>query len=167
MKLTSHAGRRLAVGIALACCAILLPAVTLAASAAAGTPGHRAAALLPVARSASGAATQPQRRELAVTTLTGSFKIVLTATRSPGTAPAPAATVTAAVFRHARHGWKLIATKRIGRAGGWFWYSVGVCSFAVTRFVPATDPPRTSNTIKASMLMTPALGCSRTYTTRW
>ena len=167
MNLTSHAGRRLAVSIALACSAILLPAATLAASATAGTPGHPAAAVLPVARSASGATTQPQRRELAVTTLTRSFKIVLTATRSPGTAPAPAATVTAAVFRHTSHGWKLIATKRIGKANGWFWYSVGVCSFGVTRFVPATDPPLTSNTIRASLLMTPALGCSKTYTTRW
>ena len=92
---------------------------------------------------------------------------MLTATRSPGTAPAPAATVTAAVFRHTPHGWKLIATKRIGKADGWFWYSVGVCSFTMTRFVPATDPPVPGDTIKASMLMTPALGCSKTYTTRW
>ena len=167
MKLASHAGRRLAVGIALACSAILLPAATLAASAAAGTPGHPAAAVLRLARPASGATTQPQRRQLAATTLSRSFKIVLTATRSPGTVPAPAATVTAAVFRHTPHGWKLIATKRIGKAGGWFWYSVGVCSFTMTRFVPATDPPLTSNTIKASMLMTPALGCSKTYTTHW
>ena len=92
---------------------------------------------------------------------------MLTATRSPGTAPGPAATVTAAVFRHTPHGWKLIATKRIGKADGWFWYSVGVCSFAVTPFVPATDPPRASNTITVSLLMTPALGCAKTYTTRW
>src|ERR1039457_3005078 len=42
MNLTSRAGRRLAAGIALASSAILLPAAALAASAAAGSPGHPA-----------------------------------------------------------------------------------------------------------------------------
>ncbi len=167
MNLTSRAGRRLAAGIALASSAILLPAAALAASATAGTPGHPAAAVLPTAGSAGGAAARPQRRQLAATTLTGSFKVVLTATRSPGSGPAPAATVTAAAYRHTPRGWKLIAAKRIGRASGWFWYSVGVCSFAVTPLVPATDPPRVSNTIRVSLLITPALGCSKTYTKRW
>ena len=49
MNLTSRAGRHVAAGIALACSAILLPAAALAASAAAGTPGHPAAAVLPLA----------------------------------------------------------------------------------------------------------------------
>src|ERR1035441_2516695 len=121
MNLTSRAGRRLAAGIALASSAILLPAAALAASAAAGTPGHPAAAVLPMAGSADGAAAHPQRRQLAATTLTGSFKVVLTATRSPGSGPAPAATVTAAAYRHTSRGWKLIAAKRIGRGRGWVW----------------------------------------------
>ena len=50
MKLASRAGRRLTVGIALACSAILLPAAALAASATAGTPGHPAAAALSAGR---------------------------------------------------------------------------------------------------------------------
>src|SRR5260221_10009038 len=112
MNLVSRAGRRLAVGIALACCAIVLPAAALAASTAGGTPGHRAAAMLPPAGSASAAAAQ--QRQLAVTTLSG-FKVVLTATRSPGTGPGPAATVTAAGYRHTPRGWKLIAAKQIGK----------------------------------------------------
>ncbi len=60
-----------------------------------------------------------------------------------------------------------IATRRIGKASGWFWYSVGVCSFTVTPLVPATDPSRTSNTITVSLLITPAIGCSGPSTTRW
>jgi len=69
MKLTSRAGRRLAVGITLACSAILLPAAALASPAAPGTPCHPAAAVLPVVSSASGAAAHPRQRQLAVTTL--------------------------------------------------------------------------------------------------
>ena len=125
-------------------------------------------AVLPLASSASGAAAHHrQQRQLAVTTLTGSVKVVLTATRSPGTSPAPMATVAATVYRHTSRGWKLIATRRIGKPGQWFWFSVGVCSFTVAPFVPGTDPPRVSNTITVSLLMTPALGCSGTYTKRW
>lgn len=167
MKLTPRAGRHLAAGIALACSAILLPAAALASPAASGTPGHPAAAVQPLASSAGGAAAHPQRRQLAVTTLTGSVQVVLTATRSPGTAPAPLATVTAAVYRYTSRGWRLIATRRIGKASGWFWYSVGVCSFTVTPLVPATDPPRAGNTITVSLLITPAIGCSGPYTARW
>ena len=167
MKLTPRAGRRLAAGIALACSAILVPAAALASPAVPGTPGHPAAAVQPLASSARGAPAHPQRRQLAMTTLTGSFQVVLTATRSPGTAPAPLATVTAAVYRFTSRGWRLIATRRIGKASGWFWYSAGVCSFTVTPLVPATGPPRTSNTITVSLLITPATGCSGPYTTRW
>lgn len=47
MKLSSRAGRRLAAAIALACSSILLPAAALAASAASGTPAHRATAAVP------------------------------------------------------------------------------------------------------------------------
>jgi hypothetical protein len=167
MKLTPQPCRRLAAGIALGCSAILLPAAALASSAAPGTPSHPAAAVLPLASSARGAAAHPQRRQLAVSTLTGSFKAVLTATRSPGTESGPRATVTAAVYRHTSRGWKLVTTKRIGGASGWFWYSTAVCSFTLTPLVPGTDPPRASNTIRVSLLITPALGCSNTYTKRW
>lgn len=167
MKLTPPAGRCLAAGIALACSAILLPAAALASPAAPGTPAHPTTAVQPLASSARRVATHPQRRQLAMTTLTGSFQVVLTATRSPGTAPAPLATVTAAVYRYTSRGWRLIATRRIGNASGWFWYSAGVCSFTVTPLVPATGLPRASNTITVSLLITPAIGCSGPYTTRW
>ena len=47
MNLTSRAGRRLAAGLALACCALFLPAAALAASPASGSPAHPAAAAVP------------------------------------------------------------------------------------------------------------------------
>lgn len=60
-------------------------------------------AVLPSASSASGGAAHPQQRQVAVTTL-NTFKVVLTATRSPGTAPGPMATVTAAGYRQTSRG---------------------------------------------------------------
>jgi hypothetical protein len=62
MNLTSRAGRRLAAGIALASSAILLPAAALAASAAAGSPGHPAAAVLPMAGTQRGIRVLPGLR---------------------------------------------------------------------------------------------------------
>jgi hypothetical protein len=126
-------------------------------------------AVLPSASSATGAATHPQQRQLAVTTLS-SFKVVLTATRSLGTAPGPMATVTAAGYRHKSRGWKLIATKRIGGAAGWFWGPATVCSLTETQLKPTpTGSPSavTWDSITVSLLETPALGCSKTYTKRW
>ncbi|MGD0377757.1 MAG: hypothetical protein ABSB01_24670 [Streptosporangiaceae bacterium] len=170
MNLTSRPGRRLAAALALACSAILLPAAALASSAAAGTPAHPAAAALPSARPAASAAARPQRRQLAVTTLS-SFKVVLTATRSPGTGPGPSATVTAAGYRHTSRGWKLIAIKRVGGARGWSWYATEVCSLTVTQLKPG--PPSGSpaavqwDSITVSLLWGPAIGCLRPYTNHW
>jgi hypothetical protein len=166
MKLnpTAHAGRRLLPGVPLICAAILLPAAAVAAS---GTPGYPAAAALPLASSANGAAAHPQHRQLAVTTLS-SFKVALTITRSPGTALL--GTVTAAGYRHTSRGWKLIATKRIGGASGWFWYPTEVCSLTVTQSkrTPTGSPSvMTWDSITVSLLETPALGCSNTLTKRW
>ena len=166
LNLSAHAGRHLAAGVPFICAAILLPAAAMAAS---GTPGHPAAAALPLASSASGAAAHPQHRQLAVTTLS-SFKVTLTITRSPGTGPDLLGTVTAAGYRHTSRGWKLIATKRIGRVSGWFWYSTEVCSLTVTQLKPTpTGSPsvETWDSITVSLLETPALGCSSTYTKRW
>jgi hypothetical protein len=172
MKLTSRPGRRLAAGIALACSAILLPAAALASSTAPGTPANPATAALPSARPAARAATHPQQRRLAVTTLSW-FKVVLTATREPGPEPGENAnaTITAAGYRHTAHGWKLIATKRIGRARGWAWYATDVCSLTVTQLKPG--PPSGSpaavqwDSITVSLLWGPAIGCLRPYTERW
>lgn len=164
MKETVQADRRLATGIAIACSAILLPAAALASSAAPGAPEHLTALRLPPARSASGTAAHPPRRQLAVTTLS-SFKVVLTATRAPG--PELMATVTAAGYRQTSSGWKLIARKRIGKASQWFWYATEACSLTVTQLKPGPSSATNSDTITVSLLETPALGCSSTYTRRW
>ncbi len=170
MNLTSRAGRRLAAGIALACSAILLPAAALASPAAPGTPDRPASAVLPLASSATGAAAHPQQRQLAVTTLSN-FKVVLTATRSPGTGPGPMATITAAGYRPTAHGWKLIATNRIGAVGRWSWYATEVCSLTVTQTKPG--PPSGSpvavqwDSITVSLLWGPAIGCLPPITRHW
>ena len=164
LNLKARAGRRLACCVALATSAILLPAGALAATAAPGAPAHPAAAAL--GSSGSAAATRPQRRQLAVTTLT-SFKVVLTATRLPGTTPGPMATVTAAGYRNASHGWKLIARKQIGE---WFWYSVGVCSFTVTQSKPsATGSPSMVqwDSITVRLSVDPSIGCAPPIIRHW
>jgi hypothetical protein len=117
--------------------------------------------------SATGA-SQPQRRQLAVTTLSD-FKVVLTATREPG--HPLLASVTAAGYRRSGSGWTLIATKRIGKASGWVWFSVETCSLKTTQLknntVSPSPPVVTFDSIKVSLLITPAIGCSRTYGKRW
>ena len=160
MNLTARTGRRLAAGSAVACSAILLPAAALASPAAPGLPDRPASTVLPVASSATGVGAHPQQRQLAVTTLT-SFKVVLTATRSPGTGPGPMATITAAGYRHTAHGWKLIATKRIGAAGRWSWYATEVCSLTVTQIKPGPpsgSPPAVPwDSMAVSLLWSPAI----------
>jgi hypothetical protein len=117
--------------------------------------------------SAAGA-SQPQRRRLAATTLSD-FKVVLTATRQSG--HPLLATVTAAGYRRSGSGWTLIATKRIGRPSGWFWHSVQTCSVTATQLknntVSLSPPVLRSDSVKVSLLITPAIGCSRTYRKRW
>ena len=164
LNLKARAGRRLACGVALASSAILLPASALAASAAPGAPAHPAAAAL--GSPDSGAATRPQRRQLAVTTLS-SFKVVLTATRLPGTGPAPMAAVTAAGYRNTSHGWKLITKKQIRES---FWYSVGVCSLTVTQSKPsATGSPSMVqwDSVTVRLSVDPSIGCAPPITRRW
>ncbi len=119
-------------------------------------------AVLPLASSASGAAAHPQQRQLAVTTLS-SFKVVLTSTREPDLR----ATVTAAGYQETSRGWRLIATRQVGTASRWFWFSTTVCSLTVTQFKPLPSSAATSDTMTVSLLETPALGCSKTYTKRW
>jgi hypothetical protein len=120
-----------------------------------------------VTASATGA-SQPQRRQLATTTLSD-FKVVLTAAREPG--HPLLATVTAAGFRRSGSGWTPIATKRIGKASGWSWFSVQTCSLTTTQrknnTVSPSPPVVTFDSIKVSLLITPAVGCSRTFSKRW
>jgi hypothetical protein len=139
--------RRIAVAVALVIAAGLL--TTLAAASATG-------------------ASQPQRRQLAITTLSD-FKVVLTATREAG--HPLLATVTAAGFRRTGSGWALIAVKRIGKASGWFWFSVQTCALKTTQLknntVSPSPPVVTFDAIKVSLLITPAIGCSGTYSKHW
>lgn len=125
-----------------------------------------AAGLLTMVAAASATGvSQPQRRQLAVTTLSD-FKVVLTATREAG--HPLLATVTAAGFRRSGSGWTLIAIKRIGKASGWFWFSVETCSLTTTQLKNNTSPPVvTFDSVKVSLLITPAIGCSGTFSERW
>ncbi len=129
-----------------------------------------AGALIAAAVLLAGAATanatgagRPERRQLAVTTLSG-FKVIVTATRGPG--QPPMATVTAAGFRRSGSHWKLIAKKRIGKANEWFWFSVDTCSLTTTQFQGVTPTMRVAS-IKVSLLITPAIGCSPTFSKHW
>lgn len=122
-------------------------------------------ATVPVITAASASATsasQPQHKQIAVSALS-SFKVVLTATRGPG--QPPMATVTAAGYRRAGTHWKLIAKKRIGKANEWFWFSVQTCSLTTTQL--RGEPPTASDSIEVSLLITPAIGCSGTFSERW
>jgi hypothetical protein len=125
--------------------------------------------LLAVSATASATgASQPQRRQLAATTLS-EFRVVVTATREPG--HPLLATVTAAGFRRSGSHWQLIARKRIGKASGWFWFAVQTCSLQTTQFKNNTTSPSPAvvrfDSIKLSLLITPSIGCSGTFSKRW
>ena len=113
-------------------------------------------------------ATQPERRQLGVTTL-AQFKVVLTAPRG-GPGHRLQATVTTKGYRRSGGQWTLIAAKRVGPVNGWEWFSVDTCALTATQFTDNTQPsppvlPRDS--MKVSLLLGPALGCSTTYSQRW
>jgi len=115
------------------------------------------AGLLSMAAAGSAtSASQPAQRQVAATTLSD-FKVVLTATREPG--HPPLATVTAAGYRRSGGHWQPIATRRIGKASGWFWFSVQTCSLTTTQLkdnMVSTSPPVVmSDSIKVSLLVTP------------
>jgi hypothetical protein len=112
--------------------------------------------------SASGAIPAPER-QIAVAVLSG-FKVVLTATRSPGQSAGTAASVSAAGYENTAQGWKLIAAKTIGKPNQWFWYSVSVCGLTVTQLKPEPSSAAPSDTMTVTLLMTPALGCSGAIT---
>jgi hypothetical protein len=113
-------------------------------------------------------ASRPQQRQIGVTTLTF-FKVVLTVTRGePG--HTYQGTVTAKGFERSGGQWKLIAAKRIGKANGWEWFSVATCSLTATEYknnVKPSPPVIPYDSITVSLLITPAIGCSRPYRERW
>ena len=124
---------------------------------------------LPSATAATSAhqASQPQHRQIGVTTLTH-FKVVLTATRG-GRGHRLQATVTAKGYQRPAGHWMLIAAKRVGPVNGWEWFSVDTCSLTATQFKPnAPSPPFIPfDSMKASLVLGPALGCSATFSKRW
>ena len=74
-------------------------------------------------------------------------------------------------YRRSGSAWTLIATKQIGKASGWFWFSVQTCSLTITQLknntISPSPPVVRFDSIKASLLITPAIGCSGTFTKRF
>ena len=136
--------------------------LALAPAGAAGPAPPSAAAAISAHR-----ASQPRPRQIGVTTLTH-FKVVLTATRG-GPGHRLQATVTAQGYRRSDGHWTLIAAKRVGPVNGWEWFSVDTCSLTATQFKPNEPSPPflPSDSMKASLLLGPALGCSATFSKRW
>src|SRR6516162_11759718 len=136
-----------------------------------------AAASLAVATAGGAAgASQPQRpanqpahsasaphRQIGTAVLTY-FKVVLTATRTAG--QPPTATVTAAGYERSGTGWKLLAVKRLGKPGQWFWNSVQSCSLGITE-TKGISPVQVFDSAKISLLATPALGCIQSFSEQW
>lgn len=113
-------------------------------------------------------AGQPQRRQIAAATLT-SFQVILSVTRG-GPGHRLQATVTAAGYRRVGGRWKLISTKRVGKVNGWYWFSVEPCSLITTQLknnAQPSPPVIVLDSMKVRLLITPAIGCSRSYGLRW
>jgi len=107
--------------------------------------------------------TSPRHRQIGAAELSG-FKVVLTATRGAG--QPPTATVTAAGYQRSGAGWKLIAVKRVGAPNQWFWFAVDTCSLNITQF-QGVSPVQNTDSIKVSLLATPALGCTQPMSEHW
>jgi hypothetical protein len=92
------------------------------------------------------------------------FKVVLTATRTAG--QPPTATVTAAGYERSGTGWRLLAVKRLGKAGQWFWNTVQTCSLNIAEF-KGISPIQVFDSAKISLLAGPALGCIQSFSEQW
>lgn len=113
-------------------------------------------------------ASQPQQRQIGVTTLTF-FKVVLTVSRG-GPGHTYQGTVTADGYERSGAGWKLIAAKQIGKTNGWEWFSAATCSLTTTEYknnVKPSPPVIPYDSITVRLLITPAIGCSHSYSERW
>ena len=153
--------RRIAVISAL-CLLAAAPSASAAAIAGSGMTGTAT-----TSRAMVGTA-HAQRRTLGATTLT-QFKTVLVVIREPSVSGGiPLATVTATGYERSSSGWKLLSAKIIGEAKQWFWYSVEVCSLTAAQYTTSssgmTDP---AAEVQVSLLATPAIGCTKTYTETW
>ncbi len=79
-------------------------------------------------------------------------------------------TVTAKGYERSGSHWTLIATKRIGKANEWEWFSVAACSLTATEYknnAKPSPPVIHDDSIRVSLLITPSTGCSPTYGARW
>lgn len=113
-------------------------------------------------------ASRPERRQIGVVTLSA-FKVVLSVRRG-GPGHTYQATVTAKGYERSGSGWKLIAARRIGKADSWEWFSVGTCALTATQSknnVEPSPPVVRYDSIRVSLLFTPAVGCTRTYAEHW
>jgi hypothetical protein len=75
--------------------------------------------------------------------------------------------VTASGYQQTSTGWTLISSTTVGQPGQWFWYSVEACSFTVTQLKPLPSSAEPFDSMRVSLLETPALGCSKTYHATW
>lgn len=123
-----------------------------------------AAVMLGTGTAAVGATTPSwPSRTLGVETLSH-FQVVVTATRTPGSPPR--ATVTVSGFRRVGRRWQLISTQRVGLRGQWFWFSVDICTLSASQF-RGSAPVRRVAISRISLLVTPSIGCSATFTNRF
>jgi hypothetical protein len=147
--------RRFTTAGVLAAAAGSLAVATVTGAAAAGQPPRTA--------SQPGHSASAPHRQIGTAELTY-FKVVLTATRTAGRPPT--ATVTAAGYERSGTGWRLIAVKRLGKPGQWFWHTVQTCSLDITEF-KGISPVQVFDSAKISLLAGPALGCIQSFSERW
>ena len=139
---------------------VLIAAGSLAVATVTGAAG---ASQLPRAANQPPRSAAAPHREIGTAELTY-FKVVLTATRTAG--QPPTATVTAAGYERSGAGWKLLAVKRLGKPGQWFWNTVQTCSLGITE-TKGIGPVQVFDSAKISLLATPALGCIQSFSERW
>ena len=154
--------RRFAAAGVLAAAAGALAVATAPGAAGASQPQHSASLLSHRVSQPAAGASAPHR-QIGTAELTY-FKVVLTATR--GTGQPPTATVTAAGYERSGTGWKLIAVKRIGKPGQWFWHAVQTCSLEITQF-QGVSPVQAFGSANISLLASPALGCTQHFSEQW
>jgi hypothetical protein len=128
----------------------------------ASQPAHSASQPAHSASQPAHSASAPHR-QIGTAELTY-FKVVLTATRTAG--QPPTATVTVAGYERSGAGWRLLAVKRLGKPGQWFWHTVQTCSLEITE-TKGISPVQVFDSAKISLLATPALGCIQSFSERW
>ncbi len=111
-------------------------------------------------------ATAPQPVTLGTTTLTAFKVVIIKKLHGPLNVPGPAATVYARGYKATATGWKLIATKRLGKPGQFLWYATGICTLSVTQTKGAA-PAQNYDAAAVTLLYDPAIGCVSTITKTW